>query len=84
MPEVGASLRNVYFDSAASPFLYRPDIYPEAARLVGADHVLFASDYPLMPHSRPLAEVEGQLLADEQRLSILGGNAAGLLGIGQV
>ena len=35
MPEVGATLSNVFFDSAASPFLYRPGIYPTAAGLVG-------------------------------------------------
>ena len=57
MPEVGASLSNVYFDSAASPFLYRADIYPTVASLVGAERILFATDYPLMPPSRPLAEV---------------------------
>ena len=83
MPEVGAALSNVYFDSAASPFLYRPDIYPTVAGLVGADRVLFASDYPLMPHSRPLTEITEQPLSEEDRNLILGGNAARLLGIRQ-
>lgn len=81
MPEVGASLGNVYFDSAASPFLYRPDIYTTAANLVGADRVLFASDYPLMPHARPLAEVMEQPLSGDQLAGILGDNAARLLGL---
>ena len=80
MPEVGAALSNVYFDSAASPFLYRPDIYQVAANLVGADRILFASDYPLMPHSRALAEVMEQQFAQEERRNILGQNAARLLG----
>ena len=81
MPEVGAALGNVYFDSAASPFLYRPGIYPAAVGLVGAERILFASDYPLMPPSRPLGEVANEPLPEGHRRSILGGNAARLLGL---
>ena len=81
MPEVGAALSNVYFDSAASPFLYRADIYPTVASLVGAERILFATDYPLMPPSRPLAEVAGLPLAEDDRRMILGENAARLLGL---
>ena len=81
MPEVGRALENVYFDSAASPFLYQPDIYRAVAGLVGAERVLFATDYPLMPHSRPLAEIRGQKLTEDQRSMVLGGNAARLLGV---
>ena len=81
MPEVGASLSNVYFDSAASPFLYRPDIYPTVASLVGAERILFATDFPLMPPSRPLAEVSELPLAEDECRMILGENAARLLGL---
>ena len=81
MPEVGAALSNVYFDSAASPFLYQPEIYGVVADVVGADHILFASDYPLMPHSRPLSELASQPLPDCQRRLILGENAARLFGL---
>lgn len=81
MPEVGAALSNVYFDSAASPFLYRADIYPTVASLVGAERILFATDYPLMPPSRPLAEVSGLPLTEDGRRMILGENAERLLGL---
>lgn len=81
MPEVGAALSNVYFDSAASPFLYRPDIYTTVASLIGAERILFATDYSLMPQSRPLAEVAGLPLAEDDRRMILGENAAQLLGL---
>lgn len=84
MPEVGAALRNVYFDSAASPFLYRPGIYRTVADVVGADRILFASDYPLMPHSRPLSELAGLSLPDCHRRLILGGNAERLFGLCEV
>ncbi len=81
MPEVKQALANVYFDSAASPFLYLPGIYRVVADLVGADHILFASDYPLMRQSRPLAEVQEGGLSDRDRFLIQGGNAARLLGL---
>lgn len=84
MPEVGAALRNVYFDSAASPFLYRPGIYRAVVDVVGADRILFASDYPLMPHSRPLSELAGLSLPDCHRRLILGGNAERLFGLCEV
>ena len=81
MPEVGASLANVYFDSAASPFLYRSDIYARVADLVGAERILFATDYPLLPPARPLGEVANSQLNESQRRQVLGENAARLLGL---
>ena len=81
MPEVGADLDNVYFDSAASPFLYRSGIYSAVANLAGAERILFASDFPLMRPSRPLAELDGEPLPECHRRRILGENAARLLGL---
>jgi len=81
MPEVQAALGNVYFDTAASPFLYRTDVYRQAIELIGADHILFGSDFPLLGQGRVLKEIRSQgLPADQERL-ILGGNAARLLGL---
>ena len=34
MPEVGEHLRNVYYDTAASTYLYRFDVFPVAAQLL--------------------------------------------------
>ena len=79
MPEVESALGNVYFDSAASPFLYRPEIYGFVSQLVGARRVMFASDFPLMPPSRPLSEVRESGLTHEQVSLVLGGNAVRLL-----
>ena len=79
MPEVKESLKLVYFDSAASPFLYLPEVFPAVVELAGAGKVLFASDYPLMDMSRPLKQARdmGFDLESEERL--LSGNAAKLL-----
>ncbi|MFH1648061.1 MAG: amidohydrolase family protein [Chloroflexota bacterium] len=81
MPEVREALEDVYFDTAASPFLYRPEIYLEVCRLVGADRILFGSDYPLMPPRRPLGEINSLDMPAEYREMILSGNARRLLGI---
>ena len=48
MPEVKDALENVWFDTAASPFLYDASIYSMVSRIVGVDRVLLGSDYPLM------------------------------------
>jgi predicted TIM-barrel fold metal-dependent hydrolase len=81
MPEVEKVLENVYFDSAASPFLYNPKIYAQVAGLVGEDKILFGSDYPLMPQSRVIKEILLQDLTDLAKMKILGENARKLLGI---
>lgn len=81
MPEVWEALRNVYFDSAASPFLYVPDIFANAINLVGADKVLFGTDYPLISHKRLLAQVDSQDLEDDVKAAVLGENARRLLGL---
>lgn len=79
MPEVRQALENVYFDTAASPFLYRTEIYAAVAGLVGGDRVLFGSDYPLMSAGRILKEIEASGLDAEMREEILAGNARRLL-----
>lgn len=81
MPEVGKAMKNVYFDSAASPFLYSPQVYPQVIGLVGADKVLFGSDYPLLPPGRLLKEIEALELPPEDKEMLLAGNARRLLGI---
>ena len=81
MPEVSEALRNVYFDSAASPFLYIPDVFSNAVNLVGADKVLFGTDYPLISQKRLLDQVERQGLEDEVKAAVLGGNAQKLLSL---
>jgi len=49
-PELGTearALRNVYYDTAASPLLYDFTVFPEMVSAVGAERVMFGSDYPL-------------------------------------
>jgi len=81
MPEVKKAMGNVYFDSAASPFLYTPGVYQQVIKLVGADRVLFGSDYPLLTQSRLLDEIETLDMPEETKNLVLAGNALRLLGI---
>jgi len=83
MPEVGAALRNVWFDSAASPFLYQPRVFAVAAQLVGPDKVLFGSDFPLLRPERVLRDLRAGGLNEEAERSILGDNAARLFGLAE-
>ena len=81
MNEVNAALKNVYFDSAAFPFLYRPEVFEVSARAVGAEKILFASDYPLVSQKRALNEFREAKLRDGDTNIIQGVNAAALLKI---
>jgi len=81
MPEVKQAMSNVFFDTAASPFLYSPQIYNQVVQLVGADKILFGSDYPLIAQGRYLKEINSLDLPDEAKNLILSGNAQRLLDI---
>ena len=81
MPEVKKALSNVYFDSAASPFLYTPEIYREVARVAGSDRILFGSDYPLLQPNRLVKEIKSLDLPVETEEQILCLNARKLLGL---
>ncbi|MEL7562931.1 amidohydrolase family protein [Dehalogenimonas sp. 4OHTPN] len=81
MPEVGAALKNTWFDSAATPYLYRPEVYERAADLVGETRILFGSDWPLLGQRRCLDELKTLNLSTQTLKAVLGGNAAALLGL---
>ncbi len=81
MPEVKEAMSNVFFDTAASPFLYSPQVYSQVIQLVGADKILFGTDYPLLAQSRLLKEIRSLDLPEETKNLILSGNAQRLLGI---
>ena len=81
MPEVKKAMNNVFFDTAASPLLFNPQVYAQVIQMVGAEKILFGSDYPLLAQSRLLDEIKALDLPEETRDLILAGNARRLLGI---
>ena len=81
MPEVSEATNNVYYDTAASPFLYTPEVFPTVVGLTGPERILFGTDFPLIRHSRLLKQIEDAPISQQARLNILGRNAQMLLGI---
>jgi uncharacterized protein len=77
--EVKEALKNVYVDTAASPFLYDHAIYPVAAAAFGQDKILLGSDFPLLKPLRYVDEMKKAGLPDDQIQAICGENAARLL-----
>ena len=78
MPEVRSALKNVYYDTAASLYLYDDAIFALAAQ-IAPRKVLFGTDYPLIPHGRFLRRVRQSGLSTGALEAILGGNAGRLL-----
>ncbi|MEJ5348814.1 MAG: amidohydrolase family protein [Desulfosoma sp.] len=72
-------LAHVYYDTAASPFLYRSSVYRQALDIVGCDRILFGSDYPLLPPSRYEKDMDEAGLMPEEKTAILGQNALRLV-----
>jgi len=78
--EVRSLFKNVWFDTAASPFLYSNDIYSVSEQIVGSEKIIFGSDYPLIKPSRYFNEMETSGLSTQTLVKIKGINAARLLG----
>ncbi|HEY92620.1 MAG TPA: amidohydrolase [Dehalococcoidia bacterium] len=81
MPEVKRAMSNVFFDTAASPYLYTSQIYNQVTQLIGADKILFGSDYPLIAQARYIKEINSLDLPEATKNLILSGNAQRLLDI---
>jgi len=79
MPEVAEAFSNVFFDTAATVFLYQPQIFEEVSNIVGSDKILFGTDYPLISQKRIMAQIQSLELTEEVKAKILGGNAQKLL-----
>jgi len=82
---------NLYFDTAASPLIYDTTVWARFVKSVGAERVLFGSDYPLNLYPAKNAQPEMRSFVDEFReqsgltadeIRVIGGdNARSLLGL---
>ena len=79
MPEVAKATSRVYYDTAASLFLYSSKVYSIAVQIIGADKILFGTDYPLIDPKRYFKQIEGSGLSGEDKGKIYGENAKQLL-----
>lgn len=78
--ETKTTLKNIWYDTAASPFLYDPQIYDIAADAGVADKVLFGTDFPLLKPDRYYTDIDNSGINIQQKKQILGENAALLYG----
>ena len=82
MPEVREACRaNLWFDTAAAPFLYTSQAHGAVVAAVGADRLLFGSDFPLLGMRRCADHVQDARLGDAETAAVMGGNVAALLEI---
>ncbi len=79
--EVRDFYEDVYFDTAASPYLYNPLVYRIAISIMGAKRIVFGSDYPLISPKRYLDEMGSMGLNGEERARILWHNALSLINL---
>ena len=79
MPEVAQLCRRLWFDTAAGPFLYEPSAYRAVVDLVGADRLLFGSDYPLLRAQRYVTAFAEAGLDDRERSLVMGDAAWSML-----
>jgi uncharacterized protein len=79
--EAPEALSHVHYDTAASPFLYRPEIYRAASEIAGSGKILFGSDYPLISPGRYFDEMKKSALPDSMFNAICGENSARIFGL---
>ena len=77
--EVRQRLANVWFDTAASPFLYDERIWNVARDTVGVEKILFGTDFPLLRAPRYRKDLDASALTAAEQAAVLGGNATQLL-----
>lgn len=90
-PKLRKILRNVYYDTAASPLLYDVGIFKQMVALVGIEKLVFGSDYPLRIYPKSQKTPEMQRLVESIRsesgyseselMSLLGGNFGRLMSL---
>ncbi len=73
-------LKNIWYDTAASLFLYDSQIYDIAVKAGLEDKILFGTDYPLLPPDRYYTDLDNSGITIEQKKMILGENAQVLFG----
>jgi uncharacterized protein len=81
MPEVARLMGNVYYDTAASLYLYQDEVFSLAARWVPGK-VLFGTDYPLLTPKRFVCRMEAARIPTATLRRMLGGNAWRVLKLG--
>jgi predicted TIM-barrel fold metal-dependent hydrolase len=81
MSEIKEKFINVYYDTAAVPFLYDERIYRTIGALGLCEKILFGSDFPLLSPSHYMSAIEAGGLTEKEKQGILGENARFLINL---
>jgi len=81
MPEVRENLKNVFYDTAAAPYIYSDSIYEAALKIVKPEKIIFGSDYPLLGVNRYKNSIEEKIESTDDRKKIFIENAKRILKI---
>ncbi|MDD2370947.1 MAG: amidohydrolase family protein [Firmicutes bacterium] len=81
MREIGSGLSNVFYDTAAGIYLYRPEVFRVLREIGILDKILFGSDFPLLSIVRYKSYFEKSGLNSDELDQILGENACRLLNL---
>ncbi len=79
MPEMREAMERTYVDTAATGLLYGPDVAARVIDLIGAEKVLFGSDFPLVSQQNALQALRDAPMPDDARAQVEGENARELL-----
>jgi len=79
MPEVREAFEHIYVDTAAQRLLYDHTAYELLIKMIGVEHILFGSDYPLVSQARQIEELRAGVFSTDDLTCILGANAERLL-----
>lgn len=75
MPEVARVCGRVRYDTAASPYLYRHGVLRVSVEAVGADRIIWGSDFPVLGQKRFLDRTLATELPPRDLTAILADNA---------
>ncbi len=78
--ETKTVFKNIWYDTAASPFLYDSQIYDMAVTAEVAEKVLFGTDFPLLTPDRYYKDIDNSNINTLEKKQILGKNAVLLFG----
>jgi predicted TIM-barrel fold metal-dependent hydrolase len=75
MPEIRRLTHRVTYDCSASTYLYTFDVFPRVIDLIGAERVMWGSDYPVLGQARFLNKSRAMLRSAGEAARVLAQNA---------
>jgi predicted TIM-barrel fold metal-dependent hydrolase len=84
MPDVRITLKNVWYDIAAAPFVYQPSILNSIIASETAGKFLYGSDFPIIRLPRYKRMIEESAMIDKDLDGLFFSNARRLLGAARI